>query len=87
MKSFLFGLAALSALCVGTLAGANPVNKFIQLLTDLGLKIKAEGLEAHRVHEEFTVWCKTQSSDLAFALETGSKDKADLERDSPDQDW
>ena len=79
MKTFLFRLAALSAPCVGTSAEANPVNKVTQFLTDLEWKIKAEGLEAHRVHEEFTAWCKTQSSDLTFAVETGSKEKADLE--------
>ena len=44
-----------------------------------GVEDQAEGLEAHRVHQEFTLWCKTQSSELAFAVETGSKDKADLE--------
>ena len=48
-------------------------------MTDLELKIKAEGLEAHRVHEEFTAWCKTQSSDLTLGVETGSKEEADLE--------
>ena len=79
MKTFLFGLAALSAPRVGTSAGANPVNKVIQLLTDLEWKVNAEGLEAHRVHEEFTAWCNTQSSALTFAVETGSKEKADLE--------
>lgn len=40
--------------CVETRAGANPVNKVIELLTDLETKIKGEGLEAHRDHEEFT---------------------------------
>ena len=55
------------------------MNKVIQLLTDLELRIKAEGLEAHRVHEEFTAWCKVQPSDLTFGVETGSKEKADLE--------
>ena len=55
MKSFLFGLAALSAPCVGTLAEANSVNKVIQLLTDLESKIKAEGVEAHRF-ERFDIW-------------------------------
>ena len=29
--------------------------------------------------KNFTAWCKTQSSDLTFAVETGSKEKADLE--------
>ena len=55
------------------------MNKVTQLSTDVESKIKAEGLEAHRVHEEFTAWCKTQSSDFTFAVETGGKEKADLE--------
>ena len=33
MKTLLFGLAALSAPCVGTLAGTDPVNRVTQLLT------------------------------------------------------
>ena len=57
--------------CFGSAAEVNPVNKVVQLLTDLEAKIKAEGAEAHRVHEEFTAWCKTQSSDLTFAVQTG----------------
>ena len=79
MKTFVFGFAALSLPFSGSAADANPVNKVIQLLTNLEAKIKAEGVEAHKVHEEFTAWCKTQSSDLTFAVQTGQKEKADLE--------
>ena len=39
---------------------------------------EAVRLEAHRVREEFTAWCKTQSSDLTVAVETGSEERADL---------
>ena len=60
MKTFLFGFAALCLPSFGSAASANPVNKVVQLLTDLEAKIKAEGVEAHRVHEEFAAWCKTQ---------------------------
>ena len=37
---------------------------------------EVERFEAHRVREEFTAWCKTQSSDLTVAVETGSEEKA-----------
>ena len=67
MKTFLFGFAALSLPSSGSAASANPVNKVVQLLTDFEAKIKAEGVEAHRVLEDFAAWCKTQSSDLAVA--------------------
>ena len=39
---------------------------------------EVERLEAHGVREEFTAWCKTQTSDLTVALETGSEEKVDL---------
>ena len=67
MKTFLFGFAALSLPSSGSAVSANRVNKVVQLLTDLEAKIKAEGVEAHRVLEEFAAWCKTISSDLAVA--------------------
>ena len=79
MKTFVFGFVALSLPFTGNAADANPVNKVIQLLTKFEAKIKAEGVEAHKVHEELTAWCKTQSSDLTFAVQTGQKEKADLE--------
>ena len=80
IKTFLFGFAALSLPSFGSAASANPVNKVVQLLTDLESKIKAEGVEAHRVHEEFAAWCKTQPSDLALAAWS-------FKWVSSDQDW
>ena len=50
-------LGSVCSLCRDPL-GANPVNKVIQFLADLESKINAEGLEAHRVHEEFTLWIR-----------------------------
>ena len=47
---------------------ANPVNKVSQLRTNLEAKIKAEGMDAHEVHEKLTAWCNTQSSDLTFPV-------------------
>ena len=60
------------------------------------VRSEVERLEAHGVREEFTAWCKTLTSDLTVAVETGSEEKADLkgefcstrsyQRVSPDQD-
>ena len=46
----------------------------MQLLTNFEAKIKAEGMDAHNVHEEVTAWCNTQSSDLTFLV----RDRANL---------
>ena len=80
MKTYLFGFAASSLPSFGSAPSANPVNKVVQLLTDLEAKINAEGVEAHRAHEELAAWCKTQSSDLAFAAWS-------FKWVSSDQDW
>ena len=40
------------------------------------VRSEVERLEAHGVREEFTAWCKTQTSDLTVAVETGSEEKA-----------
>ena len=37
---------------------------------------EVERLEVQRVREGFTAWCKTQSSDLTVAVETGCEEKA-----------
>ena len=58
------------------------------------VRSEVERMEAHGVREEFTAWCKTQTSDLTVAVETGSEEKAEGEfcptrsyqRVSPDQD-
>ena len=60
------------------------------------VRSEVERLEAHGVREEFTAWCKTRTSDLTVAVETGSEEKVDLkgefcstrsyQRVSPDQD-
>ena len=42
------------------------------------VRSEVERLEAHGVREEFTAWCKTQTSDLTVAVETGSEEKVDL---------
>ena len=42
------------------------------------VRSEVERLEAHGVREEFTAWCKTQTSDLTVAVEMGSEEKVDL---------
>ena len=47
----MFGFAVLSLPFIGSAAGANPVNKVIQFLTNFEAKIKTGRVEAHKVHE------------------------------------
>merc|ERR1719316_154422 len=59
-------------------AGANPVQKVIQMLSDLQAKILKEGEEAQKVYEEFAEYCEDRSKNLGFEIKTGKSEVADL---------
>merc|ERR1719487_2292714 len=70
------------SLCVfllsAPMAEANPVQKVIQLLSDLQTKIIKEGAEASKIYDEFAEWCEDRSKDLGFAIKTGKGEVAAL---------
>lgn len=67
-----------SASAAGHASKANPVEKVIQLLSDLQAKIVKEGEEAQRVYSEFAEWCDDRSKNLGFEIKTGKAQVADL---------
>ena len=46
------------------------------------VRSEVERLEAYGVREEFSAWCKTQTSDLTVAVEKGSEEKVDVKASS-----
>merc|ERR1719277_896834 len=56
-----------------------PVEKVMQLLTDLQHKILGEGKEAQKTYEDFAEFCEERSKDLGFEIKTGKAEAADLE--------
>merc|ERR1719487_1865348 len=70
------------SLCVfllsAPMAEANPVQKVIQLLSDLQTKIIKEGAEASKIYDEFAEWCEDRSKDLTFEIKTGKGEVAAL---------
>jgi len=75
MKSVLLPL-----LCIqGTSANeVNPIEKVIQMMSDLEGKIIGEGTEAQKTYDEFAEWCEDRSKDLGFEIKTGKSEVADL---------
>ena len=73
MKGFLVDVPVLSILTSET--DANPVNGVVQVLSDFETKIQ----EAWRqtTSRESSNWCESQTSDLAFAVQTEHRDRAD----------
>merc|ERR1719503_363413 len=59
-------------------AEANPIQKVLQMLSDLQAKIIKEGEAAQKVYHEFSEFCEGRSAELAFEIKTGKGEVADL---------
>jgi len=57
----------------------NPIEKVVQMMSDLEAKIIGEGKEAQKTYDEFAEWCEDRSKDLQFEIKTGKANAADLE--------
>jgi len=57
----------------------NPIEKVVQMMSDLEAKILGEGKSCQKTYDEFAEWCEDRSKDLQFEIKTGRANKADLE--------
>jgi len=56
----------------------NPIEKVIEMLSDLQQKIIGEGEAAQKVYDEFAEWCEEESKNLQFEIKTGKAQAEDL---------
>jgi len=72
--------AALSLLIASgvTANEVNPIEKVVQMMSDLETKIIGEGKECQKTYDEFAEWCEDRSKDLQFEIKTGKANAADL---------
>jgi len=82
MKAALIAVAATSSMA----ASVNPIEKVIQMMSDLEQKIIGEGKETQKVYDEFAEWCEDRSKDLGFEIKTGKAAVADLSATIEDMD-
>jgi len=67
-------------LATGTVANeVNPIEKVVQMMSDLSAKIIGEGEECQKTYEEFSEWCEDRSKEIGFEIKTGKANKGDLE--------
>lgn len=59
-------------------AGVSPVQKVVQLLTDLEAKVSSQGQEAETTHKAYLAWCEDRSKNLQFEIRTGEGEVSDL---------
>lgn len=71
----LFALATLSAAARG---GVSPVQKVVQLLGELEMKIIKNGQEEKKAFDNFMEWCRTGAKDKEYEIKTAKGDIEDL---------
>merc|ERR1719343_1050828 len=69
------------AACFASLASAqpNPLGTVITLLDELTAKITKDGEVEAKAYAEYIEWCDDTSKNTGFAIETATKEKAQLE--------
>jgi len=66
-------------------SGTDPIEKVIQMISDLEGKIIGEGNDAQKVYDEFSEFCEDRSKELGFEIKTGKANKKDLEATIADE--
>jgi len=56
----------------------NPIEKVIEMMSELQQKIIGEGEAAQKVYDEFAEWCEEESKNLQFEIKTGKSQAEDL---------
>merc|ERR1719199_2134500 len=78
MKSSMFFLLALVAVAPVSASGMSPVEKVIQMLADLEVKVIGEGKDAQKAYDEYAEFCEDRSRQLGFEIKTGKANVEEL---------
>lgn len=57
----------------------NPIEKVLQMISDLQAKVIGEGEDAQKVYTEFAEYCEDRAQNLGFEIKTGKAQVAELE--------
>jgi len=74
----LTAVLAIAGVVGATEVQVNPIEKVLEMLSDLQQKIISEGEAAQKVYAEFSEWCEDQSKDLHFEIKTGKAQAEEL---------
>merc|ERR1719359_1787009 len=59
-------------------AQTNPIEKVIEMMSELQQKIIKEGEAAQKVYDEFAEWCEEESKNLQYEIKTGKAEAEEL---------
>merc|ERR1719420_1564472 len=57
---------------------ANPIEKIVEMISDLQAKVIGEGKDAQKTYDEYAEWCEDRSTKLGFEIKTGKANVAEL---------
>merc|ERR1719478_299046 len=60
-------------------SSTDPIEKVLQMISDLQAKIISEGNDAQKIYDEFSEFCEDRSRKLGFEIKTGKAEVKDLE--------
>merc|ERR1719310_259453 len=69
---------AKTALPPAAASKANPIEKILEMISDLQAKVIKEGEEAQKEYDEYAEWCEDRSTSLGFEIKTGKAEVEEL---------
>merc|ERR1719327_1942662 len=57
---------------------ASPIEKIIEMISDLEAKVIGEGADAQKVYDDYAEFCEDRSTQLGFEIKTGKANVAEL---------
>merc|ERR1719463_636346 len=57
---------------------ASPIEKIIEMISDLETKVIGEGTDAQKTYDEYAEWCEDRSTQVGFEIKTGKAGVAEL---------
>merc|ERR1719253_2121952 len=81
MKSANVMMIFLAFLAVAPAAASNvsPIEKILEMISDLQAKVIGEGEDAQKEYDEYSEWCEDRSTQLGFEIKTGKAEVAELQ--------
>merc|ERR1719409_1223384 len=70
---------ALAAFSPASADQASPIEKILEMISDLQSKVIAEGANAQKAYDEHAEWCEDRSKNLGFEIKTGKANVEDLQ--------
>jgi len=80
MKSaVLLALFACAAFAPASAVQASPIEKILEMISDLQAKVIGEGKDAQKTYDEFAEFCEDRATQLGFEIKTGKAQVEELE--------